>query len=123
MPQGLVGYHQSGDLHFITFSCYHRQAFLASDRAKNVFEASLEKARQRYDYFITGYVVMPEHVHLLISEPERSTLASAIQAIKQSVLVNLLFGTGIFGRSGITTSMCSRKRSASRNFAISIATR
>jgi hypothetical protein len=28
---------------------------------------------------------MPEHVHLLISEPERGTLASAIQAIKQSV--------------------------------------
>ena len=85
MPQGLVRYHQSGDLHFITFSCYHRQAFLASDRAKNVFEASLEKARRHYDFFITGYVVMPEHVHLLISEPERSTLASAIQAIKQSV--------------------------------------
>ena len=33
---------------------------------------------------------MPEHVHLLISEPERGTLASAIQAIKQSVSRKLI---------------------------------
>ena len=32
-----------------------------------------------------GYVVMPEHVHLLISEPERSNLAVALQMMKQIV--------------------------------------
>ena len=35
--------------------------------------------------FITGYVVMPEHVHLLVGEPERSTLAIALQMLKQNV--------------------------------------
>src|SRR5215467_107759 len=35
------------------------------------------------DFFIAGYVVMPEHVHLLISEPERSSLAVALQMLKQ----------------------------------------
>jgi putative transposase len=34
---------------------------------------------------VYGYVVMPEHVHLLISEPERGTLALAIQSLKQGV--------------------------------------
>ncbi len=38
-----------------------------------------------YGFFVVGYVVMPEHVHLLVSEPERSVLATAIQAMKQSV--------------------------------------
>jgi len=34
---------------------------------------------------VYGYVVMPEHVHLLISEPERGTLPQAIQSLKQGV--------------------------------------
>jgi len=33
---------------------------------------------------------MPEHVHLLVSEPRRSTLAAAIQAMKQSVARTLV---------------------------------
>jgi putative transposase len=43
--------------------------------------------RIRYDFFVTGYVVMPEHVHLLIGEPKRAVLAKAIQALKLSVAV------------------------------------
>ena len=96
MPTGLVRYHQSGNLHFITFSCYHRQAFLTTPRSKAIFETALEKARQHYDFFVTGYVVMPEHVHLLISEPERGTLASAIQALKQSVSRKFVVQDGRF---------------------------
>jgi putative transposase len=39
---------------------------------------SLERARRWYGFYVVGYVVMPEHVHLLISEPERSNLAVAL---------------------------------------------
>ena len=35
---------------------------------------------------------MPEHVHLLITEPESGSLASAVQAIKQSVSRRLIGG-------------------------------
>jgi putative transposase len=45
----------------------------------------IPSARRRYGFFAVGYVVMPEHVHLLVSEPERDLLATAIQAMKQSV--------------------------------------
>jgi REP element-mobilizing transposase RayT len=64
MAQGLVRYQQSGDLHFVTFSCYRRRAYLDSAAARNLFRRSLETMRARYDLFITGYVAMPEHVHL-----------------------------------------------------------
>jgi hypothetical protein len=35
-----------------------------------------------YRFVVLGYVVMPEHVHLLVSEPQRETLSTAIQALK-----------------------------------------
>ena len=49
-----------------------------------MFEQALEPERVKYGFFVFGYVVMPEHVHLLVSEPERFRLATAIKAIKQS---------------------------------------
>ena len=87
MTKGLVRYQQAGDLHFITFSCYRRHQFLRSVAARELFERSLETMRQRYKFFVAGYVVMPEHVHLLISEPEQEPLAKALQAIKLSVAI------------------------------------
>jgi putative transposase len=55
--------------------------------ARERFERSLEKMRVRYDFVVAGYVVMPEHVHLLVSEPKCAVLAKALQAIKLSVAV------------------------------------
>lgn len=72
-------------MHFVTFSCYRRKAKLTTDRARRIFERSLEQARRVYGFCVIGYVVMPEHVHLLLTEPETAPLATALQAIKQSV--------------------------------------
>lgn len=41
--------------------------------------------RHRYEFRVVGYVVMPEHVHVLITEPSVGTVAGAVQAIKLSV--------------------------------------
>jgi putative transposase len=99
MPRGLKRYQQSGDLHFITFSCYHRQPLLARASAKGLFQHALEQTRRQYRFGVTGYVVMPEHVHLLLSEPERATLARALQALKQSVSRRLIAGGPHFWQS------------------------
>jgi putative transposase len=74
MTKGLVRYQQTGDFHFVTFSCYGRLPHLGSDPARSLFERSLEAIRARYDFAVIGYVVMPEHVHLLVSEPKRAIL-------------------------------------------------
>ena len=92
MPWGLKRYQQARDLHFVTFICYRRQPLLSSAHAKGLLEQALEQARRAYGFYVTGYVIMPEHVHLLISEPERSTLARALQALKQSVARKLIGG-------------------------------
>ena len=48
-----------------------------------MFEAQLEKTRLQYRFVVAGYVLMPEHVHLLVSEPQISSLAIALQVLKQ----------------------------------------
>jgi putative transposase len=88
MTKGLVRYQKTGyHLHFITFSCYQRLPYLGNPATRDQFEQSLEKIRARYDFLVHGYVVMPEHVHLLVSEPNEATLATVIQALKLSVSI------------------------------------
>ena len=87
MPKNLTRFQQAGHLHFVTFSCCRRQPFLGTPATRELFEQSLEKTRLRYDFFVTAYVVMPEHVHLLVSEPKLCLLAKALQALKLSVSV------------------------------------
>ena len=85
MPWGLMRFHDAHCLHFITFSCYRRQPQLGKPRSRDIFEADLERVRRWYGMYVYGYVVMPEHVHLLVSEPERAPLSIAIQMLKQVV--------------------------------------
>jgi putative transposase len=92
MPSGLTRYQQTRDMHYITFTCFHRQPKLMRAAAKEVFEQTLERVRRWYGLWISAYVVMPEHVHLLVSEPERGTLSVAIQMLKQIVARKLNSG-------------------------------
>ncbi len=85
MPAGLVRSQQSGDNHFITFSCYHRRPYLSSPSDRELFEEVLERMRRRYRCVVFGYVVMPEHVHLLVNEPKRAPLDRMLQALKLSI--------------------------------------
>src|SRR6266436_7620255 len=85
MPRRLKRYHGRGDLHFITFSCYERRALLGTVCARNLFLKILEQVRRGCVASIVGYVVMPEHVHLLLSEPKKGTLAKLLQVLKQRV--------------------------------------
>ena len=87
MTRGLVRYQQCGCFHFITFSCYQRRAYLGTALARDLFERSLESMRRRYKFVVAGYVVMPEHVHLLVGEPLQVLLSKAMQALKLSVSV------------------------------------
>jgi len=74
-----------GDLHFITFSCYRRRPLLGTPRARHQFVKILDQVRARHHFQLIGYVVMPEHVHLLLSEPERGSPSKVLQVLKQGV--------------------------------------
>ena len=89
MPRGLRRFHQSGQSHFITFSCYRRQPNFVNATVYDLFPLCLEDMRRRFELRVYGYVVMPEHVHLLLSEPGHGTLAEAIHYLKLSVAKRL----------------------------------
>ncbi len=75
---------QSGQSHFVTFSCYRRRPNFNCAEVYHLFPVCLEEMRRRFALRVYGYVVMPEHVHLLLSEPEHGTLADAIHYLKLS---------------------------------------
>jgi putative transposase len=79
----LVRYYGRGDLHFVTFSCYRRKPFLGTRRARDRFLKILDQLRTRWEFPLIGYVVMPEHVHLLIGEPRKGDPSQVLQVLKQ----------------------------------------
>jgi putative transposase len=90
VPKNLERYYGVGDLHFITCSCYQRQPWLGSARRRDLLLAVLEQVRQRYGVVVLGYVVMPEHFHLLISEPQCAKPSVVMQALKLGFARRLL---------------------------------
>ena len=89
MPGGLHRFYGGSDLHFLTFSCYRRRPFFRNEAYCDLFLKILDRVRRRYRLVVFGYVVMPEHVHLLVSEPQRETLSVAIQALKLGMVRSL----------------------------------
>ena len=63
MPTGLKRFYGAHHLHYITWSCYRRRPLLAAPRRRDAFLRVLEQVRQKNDFTVVGYVVMPEHVH------------------------------------------------------------
>lgn len=85
MRNPLRRYYGRGDLHFITFSCYRRRRYLGTHRARHRSVKVLEQVRSQFRFLLIGYVVMPEHVHLLVSEPKKGNPSKALQVLKQRV--------------------------------------
>src|SRR5919198_3353487 len=63
-------YYGYSDLHCVTFKLLSPSAVGG--------RATLEAVRRQYRFVVLGYVVMPEHVHLLVSEPERRSSISFV---------------------------------------------
>jgi putative transposase len=83
MPSRLKRYQQQGDYHAINFSCYHRLPYLNDDHSRLVVEETLEQLRQRHQFSLFGYVIMPNHIHLLLTEPKLQPLAAMLSVLKK----------------------------------------
>jgi putative transposase len=90
VPNKLRRYYGARYLHFVTTSCYQRLPLLARAQNRDLLLRVLEGVRRRYHFVVVGYVVMPEHIHLLLGEPERGNPSKVVQAIKQGFARRLL---------------------------------
>jgi REP-associated tyrosine transposase len=93
MPERLKRYYGCKHLHFITCSCYRRLPLLGSAQSRNIFAKILGEVRGRYNFALIGYVVMPEHIHLLITEPAKGTPSTVMQVLKQLASRALRYAT------------------------------
>ena len=59
-------YHEPGDLHELTFSCYRRMPLLTNDDWREKFCRAVDCAFERWTFRLVAFVLMPEHVHLLV---------------------------------------------------------
>jgi REP element-mobilizing transposase RayT len=111
----LKRYYGHGDLHFITFSCYRREPRLAAPAARDCFLSILEQVRQKYDFVVAGYVVMPEHVHPLISEPATGSPSLVMQVLKQRRRASSPARRFVFGNYAFTISTYSTDSSGAKS--------
>ena len=146
MTEGLHRFYGANDLHFLTFSCYQRRPLFRNEAHRDLFMKILDRVRRRFRFVVLGYVVMPEQVHLLVSEPQRDTLSTAIQSLKLGVVRSMRCSSGSVvaatprsrkisetwapqfnlthsGRRGFMISMFGRSASGLKSFAIFIAIR
>ena len=111
---------------------------LGTAHRRDLLLTLLEEVRQRHRFVVLGYVVMPEHFHLLISEPQETTPSIVMQVLKQRFAHQVLRrsrraqrrGQGLCGRrreksgsAASTISMSGRSASASRSSATCIGIR
>ena len=74
-----------GAVRFITFSCQRRLPLLGRPAIRDVFAAALTDARAEHGFELFAWVVMPEHVHLLVRPREDRTLTMALRSLKTAV--------------------------------------
>ena len=67
---------------FVTYSCYHNYNLFKTGETKNIFAANLNKLRNKYKYKLFGYVIMPNHVHLVVCPPDKDKISIFIGALK-----------------------------------------
>ena len=82
-------YHQPGEFHELTFSCYRRLPLLTNDRWRRWLAESIDDAASSHEFHLNAFVFMPEHVHLLIwptpGETAAEDISSFLAAVKRPV--------------------------------------
>ena len=73
-------YDDPGHAHSLTFTCFQRQRFLDRERSRRWFCDALVAACEKHRFLLWSYVIMPEHVHLLVCPEDREYTISAFCA-------------------------------------------
>jgi putative transposase len=77
---------EPGHAYFLTFSCYHRLPLLCKDRSRRWLIDAIQAARRKHRFDLWAWVIMPEHVHLLIWPRQQGYRTQAVLAdIKRPV--------------------------------------
>ncbi len=74
-----------GDPHFLTFSCFRRMPLLSRNRSRQWVIDALSRSRESGQIDLWAYVIMPEHVHVVLLPHKEVTISEVLKSVKQSV--------------------------------------
>jgi putative transposase len=73
-----------GDAHYLTFSCFRRLPLLNYERTRMWLLDAIQLGREQRQFDLWAYVVMPEHVHLVLLPLGEAKIAAILSTLKQS---------------------------------------
>lgn len=77
-------YNDPGHVHFLTFSCYKKLQILTDDLIRQWLCAAISDAREVERFDLWAFVIMPDHVHLLLRPREESySIPAILRRIKE----------------------------------------
>ena len=79
----LKHYDHDGRARFITFCTHKRIPVLTNAPFRKVIVECLEEVRKSYGLCLLGYVIMPEHIHLVVVPPKELKLGPVIGELKR----------------------------------------
>jgi len=74
-----------GSAHYLTFSCFARRPFFTGRRSPQWFVDAVDQARAKLHFDLWAWVIMPEHVHLLILPAEGVGISQVLYQVKKPV--------------------------------------
>jgi len=78
------------DIRYVTFSCYQQLPLLKHPKIMELFVATMVRARAKHRFELYAWVVMPEHVHVLLRPRKESTWGTVAMGWKASVARRVL---------------------------------
>lgn len=79
-----------GQLQFINSSTYRRVPLFLSDRFRRNFVSTLAGIRKELGFLLIGWVLMPEHFHLLIKPEPADTTSTIMKRLKEDTATRIL---------------------------------
>ena len=79
-------YLEAGQCYFVTTAAHLRQPLFADHRLCRILEGNLKFYRDRMKFSLHGYVIMPDHVHLLVTPRQTATISDVMRNFKSYTL-------------------------------------
>lgn len=85
-----VRHFEPGQLQFITSSTYRRSRLFDSARFRWTFVETLHQLRRETSFLLIGWVLMPEHFHLLIRPEPAEATSRFMQELKKRTAQSMI---------------------------------
>jgi putative transposase len=73
---------QQGATYFVTTNTWQRRGLFRSPEIASIVEDAIFRYRDASDYRVHGHVVMPDHLHIILTPGKSTSLEKAVQLMK-----------------------------------------